>query len=320
MDCLMALDESHSCDAKNFDRVIYNIFGGQGKTALNANRQLKEQRKWRIIIVSSGEISAFQMVEGSGGKSKAGQQVRMLDIPITCDIVKDAASADALKLACSRYYGTAGIAFVQSLMDKFKTADQMQKQIGEAIEAEFLKLPKTDAPEKSRAMKHFALVKVAGIMAVKLIGLPLTTSEVSDSVDTVANAWLNNSSLLPDVERGIVSVRDFIQKHSDSRFKKVNDETQTDERLQVNLLAGFWDIQNRIYYFTPAAFREACGDSDMREVARELKKREMLHTNETDRLNIQFQPKIKMDNDIEKLLTRQRCYAVKASIHSVDPD
>jgi uncharacterized protein (DUF927 family) len=62
-DGVMILDELQSCAAKDFGSVIYNLFGGQGKSAMDASRNLKKQRAWRILSLSTGEISSKQKIE-----------------------------------------------------------------------------------------------------------------------------------------------------------------------------------------------------------------------------------------------------------------
>jgi putative DNA primase/helicase len=125
-DMLLALDEMGTCDARDFGKVIYDLFGGKGKSCLNKNSTLQAQRTWRIQGLSTGEISVQQKIkEDSGRKPKTGHLVRMVDIPIREGVIRETHGKSAgdiamtLKKATARFYGTAGPAFLEGLI-RFK--------------------------------------------------------------------------------------------------------------------------------------------------------------------------------------------------------
>ena len=61
-----ASSEIGTCTAKDFGQVIYMLAGGRGKVAMNAERNLKPVRIWRLQFISTGEISARQKMEEEG--------------------------------------------------------------------------------------------------------------------------------------------------------------------------------------------------------------------------------------------------------------
>ena len=79
---------------------------------------LREPRTWRVLILSSGEVPIeAKLADDRGKKTRAGQLVRMLDIPAArpCGVFDqagpngDAADlAKQCKLAATSAYGTAG--------------------------------------------------------------------------------------------------------------------------------------------------------------------------------------------------------------------
>src|SRR3569623_380465 len=81
-DSLLILDEIHTCGAKDFGQVAYNITGGKGKTVMDKDRNVKQQRTWRTFVLSTGEISVRQKIEEEGNKVRAGQLVRLADVPV----------------------------------------------------------------------------------------------------------------------------------------------------------------------------------------------------------------------------------------------
>jgi hypothetical protein len=162
-------------------------------------------------------------------------------------------------------------------------------------------------------MKHFALVKTAGVLAADLLELPLSEKDIHNAVNTVADAWIQEAGSLSDVERGIIALRDFILQHRESRFRKLPD----DDRFQIIDLCGYWDMDARIYYFTEGGIKKACLEYDWKAVVEALAERQHLHTNEKDHRNIKFPSRIMKHKGVDKLETL-RGYAVRSSIH--DPN
>jgi putative DNA primase/helicase len=82
-DGLLALDEMGSCDAEDFSKVLYDLAGGQGKSRLTEESALRERRSWRILVLSTGEISVRQRIEEGQRATRralAGQLTRFVDI------------------------------------------------------------------------------------------------------------------------------------------------------------------------------------------------------------------------------------------------
>jgi len=63
VDGVLMLDELQTCTTKDFGNVVYNLLGGQGKSAMDSNRNLRKARSWRIVLFSTGEISGQQKIE-----------------------------------------------------------------------------------------------------------------------------------------------------------------------------------------------------------------------------------------------------------------
>jgi hypothetical protein len=148
-------------------------------------------------------------------------------------------------------------------------------------------------------MEHLALVKIAGMMASKLLDLPITPEEISDSVNYVAQAWVDNTDALPDAERGVIALREFITKHGESRFKRL----PADDRQQIPNLAGYWHKENSEYYLTKSGWEEACSGFNASDVAEQLKVLKLLRHD--DRRNT-----VKVEIDQK----RPRLYAISAAI------
>jgi len=288
-DGLLVLDELGTCAARDFGKAVYDLAGGQGKAAMDQNRNLKQPRAWRILLLSTGEIPARQKMEEDRRTVKAGQMLRLIDIPTGDSILSDgtpepAQLVDTLKRNSGMYFGTAGPAFMAALIHPTEDTGELRDTVTSLLDKTAKALtPPGAGPEQARAIKKFALVAVAGILAVRLGVLPLTEKEITESIRVVLNAWLTDAAPLPDVERGVEAVRDFILRHQDARFYWLRWLSEKDRPI-VRDLAGYWDEEEGFYLFTPEGFQEACHGHDPKAVARELARRGLLFKNQSDRL------------------------------------
>jgi len=281
-DSLLVLDEIASYHGKDFGRVIYNIVSGKAKARMSRDADLKAQTTWRTLILSTGEISAQKKIE-EYEKVHAGQLLRLLDIPTHEAIIKTTHGSEPeqfalnLKQSCAKYFGVAGSGFIKTLIRKYSNSHTLRYAISEKINrySSFLKFEKV-TPEQLRALRRFALVGVAGEMAVELGVLPFSTEEIKNSIQMVAHAWLTESSQLPDNVRGCVAVQQFILANP-SRFRDamIQPSNPAYSATEKNL-AGYKNQLGDLYWFLPDGFAEACGNNDVKEVARELRVRGIL--------------------------------------------
>ncbi|RRQ22446.1 DUF927 domain-containing protein [Thiohalobacter thiocyanaticus] len=315
-DGLLALDELGSLDAEDFGRVIYDLAGGQGKAAMNANRTLKEQHTWRNLILSTGEISGQQKIQENRRQTKAGQQLRFMDIPITGGIIEEtrglepAEFANRLKRACGQYYGTAGPAFLHAIVQRFHTSAHLQQAITEQVDRETGRLAEgVSAPEHRRAIHKLALVLDAGEMAQKYGVLPHLL-DIRQSIETVRDAWLADSNNRPSTILGARAVKGFIQKHRE-RFRDAL--TYGGPPSPHRDICGYYNGQADLYIFTDEGFAEACGGHNAQVVASELSSRGLLHMNDG-----RYKSKHVIMQDGQK--RRSRYYAVKGHIYDEEFD
>ena len=260
-DNILVLDELGTCSSRDFGGVIYNLASGLGRAAMDRNRNLKAQRIWRNMLLSTGEVSSRSKIEEESVKTsaKAGQLVRLLDIPVS-GIVGDEkdpkAFVDQLKLACGQYYGSAGPEFVRQLTAVFESATELRDAVSEFIGASMTRLGASKLrPALERAAKKFALVEVAGILGVTFEILPFTDEEIKSSVRTAYDAWLTEAEAIPDDIRAVLAVRGFILKHRESRFR--HQPIRENEPKTIDL-CGYFHRTDNFYLFTPAGFKEAC--------------------------------------------------------------
>jgi putative DNA primase/helicase len=173
-DTLMALDELGVIESRELHAAVYQLAIGHGKSRARRDGSIRASAKWRVIVVSSGEVSiASKVEEDRGRKAKAGQEVRILDIPADAgtkygafDKPRDGESsaaglADEIYKSAHEFYGTAGPAFLQAIIDH--GIDKITDTINAAIE-EFCNQVValgTDGQIR-RAARRLGLIAVAG--------------------------------------------------------------------------------------------------------------------------------------------------------------
>ncbi len=172
---MLALDEMGQMDAKQLGETAYMLSNGQGKQRANKSGGTSILREWKLMILSTGELSIKEAIESIGGKAKAGQEVRMIDInaDVQHGIYEElhefndgAELSEHLNTQSLLYHGTAFEVFLNKLiLNKDKV-----KPVFDSIKGKFIEvLPKdieVDGQVK-RIANRFALIATAGELATK---------------------------------------------------------------------------------------------------------------------------------------------------------
>lgn len=268
-DCLLALDEISECDPKEVGAIVYALGNGRGKQRASRSGNAKGVTRWRCFVISSGERSIDTTMQEAGQQVKAGQSMRLLDIPAAQtygawddlhDVVSPAAFSDAIKRSAGQHYGHAGRAFLGKLT--FDTSDFC----AELDKLKALPLFATDGSEgqDKRAAGRFALIGLAGELATEY---GLTGWAVGDAVKSAAHAfnlWRTGRGKGNDERRQIADkVLSFIQRHGDARFANAD---YTGGSQNVRDRAGWWrnNSAGREYLFTSDGMREALKGFDFK--------------------------------------------------------
>jgi putative DNA primase/helicase len=207
------------------------------------------------------------MTEG-GHRVKAGQSVRLLDVPAQRtygawdnlhQFDTGTAFSDALKIEAATHYGYAGRAFLEKLTrdheDSFSAAL-------DAIKA----MPEFQAPggegQAKRAAGRFAVLALAGELATDYGVTGWAKNDAIHAAVVGFEAWLSlrGGAGQGNSERGQIMERitSFIERHGDSRFSDA-DDTDAHRALLVRDRAGYWRStgEGRTHLFTADGLREA---------------------------------------------------------------
>ena len=266
-DSLLALDEISECDPRQVGEVVYMLGNGRGKQRASRTGSARAVTRWRSSVLSTGERSiATTMAEG-GHRIKAGQSVRLLDVPAqrtfgAWDNLHQHASgtafSDAIKRAAVTDYGHAGRAFLEKL-----TRDH-ESNFSEALDA-LKALPELQAPgdesQSKRVAARFAVLALAGELATSYGVTGWTEGEAIRAAAVGFAAWQSlRGAGRGNAERDQITERitSFIERHGDSRFSDADSED--DQRAaMVRDRAGWWRAGDggRVYLFNADGLREA---------------------------------------------------------------
>jgi putative DNA primase/helicase len=268
-DCLLALDEISECDPKEVGAIVYALGNGRGKQRASRSGNARCVTKWRCFVISSGERTIATTMQEGGHRAKAGQSMRLLDIPAAQaygawdalhGAISPAAFSDAIKRAAAQQHGQAGRAFLEKLA--FDTADYC----AELDKIKALPLFTSDGTEgqDKRVAARFALIGLAGELATQY---GVTGWPVGDAVKAAAHAfklWQSGRGKGNDERRQIADkVRSFIERHGDARFSNAD---YTGDTQPVRDRAGWWrsNGDGREYLFTADGMREALKGFDFK--------------------------------------------------------
>ncbi len=120
------LDELAQVDPKEAGEVAYMLANGSGKARAGKNGAARARQEWRLLFLSAGEVGLAQHISESGKRIKAGQTVRLVDIPADAgrgfglfDVLhgygSGAALSHLLTESAARYYGTAAVSFLERI-------------------------------------------------------------------------------------------------------------------------------------------------------------------------------------------------------------
>ena len=229
-DTFLPLDEIGVASGHEVGNVIYSIAGGVGKQRANRDGSAKLPNTWRIFILSTGEISISDKIREGGKRTRAGQEIRVLDI--NADAGKGLGVFDVgdspenlarkLRQAAVDFYGTAGPAFIKAIIAKTddvatiaqESLDTFPEQVAANVQS----------GQVLRAANRIGLVAVAGELAIQLDILPWPTGSVNEAAADAFRNWHaeRGGNDPAEVRAAIEQIRGLLERYGDSRFDSPN--------------------------------------------------------------------------------------------------
>lgn len=267
-DCLLALDEISECDPREVGNIVYSLGNGRGKQRAGRTGNARAVTRWRAFIISTGERTIGTTMAEGGHRTKAGQAVRLLDIPAArrfgCfDELHGAATgtalSDAIKRAAATHYGRAGRAFLERLTHDGRDFAATLERIKD--------LPHFNGNDfegqDKRAAGRFALLALAGEAATDYGVTGWPEGAAIEAAAVGFKSWRSTRGKGNDEKRQILErLAGFLERHGDSRFSDwAADGSMIRDR------AGWWkpdDQGGRLYLFTADGLREALKGYDLK--------------------------------------------------------
>ena len=249
-DALLCLDEVAQMDGKMIGDAAYMLANGQGKSRAGRTGAARPRLTWRLLFLSTGEIELAEHMSEAGKKARAGQELRMIDLPADAgagrgvfeelhEFESGGELAEHLKLAAVKTYGTAGRAWLEYLTDNTAGLSRILRDRMTAIEPDLV--PEAASGQVRDAGRFFALLAAAGELATEqgLTGWPVGTARAG--VLTCFNAWLTarpaGIGQSEDIQI-LRQVREWFGTYGEMNFKRWG-VTDAEHPKDVPMMAGW---------------------------------------------------------------------------------
>jgi putative DNA primase/helicase len=232
-DSLLILDELGEMPPKEAAIASYMLCGGISKCRSTKNLALAGLSEWRLIFLSSGELTLAAHVAQSGTQVNVGQEVRMLDIPAeslgsqgifenTHGFLSPGLFASMLSKGSEKYFGTAIDDFLSKVVEMphlLETLSERRKQFVDRVSNHH------QHGQIQRALNRFSLLAAAGELGIELGTLSWQPGEANTQVQKCftdwSGAWAAGGSR--EKHQLIQQVKSLLQEFGPSRFPILHD-------------------------------------------------------------------------------------------------
>ncbi|MEZ5450319.1 MAG: hypothetical protein R3E89_15575 [Thiolinea sp.] len=197
---------------------------------------------WRLIFLSTGEVALADMLAQVRQRVKAGQQVRVIDIPADAgqglgifdtlpeEYGSGGAYADHLKDITKQQHGTAFIAYLEKLVQDIPTHLQTIRNYREQWREEYL--PGSADSQVKRVADHSPPSQRAGSWQPTLV-LPAGIRVMPGPVRRCASMPGSTSGGLGNQEEAdiLAFVRNHFEEHGAAKYVYINLRAQDDKTM-----------------------------------------------------------------------------------------
>jgi putative DNA primase/helicase len=247
-DGFLSLDEIGQLELGKAGEVSYLLAHGTEKLRSTKSIVNRRRRTWRVLFISSGEVSLADHNAAGGKKTHAGQEVRMVDLPLDAGAmgaVEDvhgaigpAQFADALVRAAAEHYGAVGLAWLGWASANYKSLPDRLRELMTACLDQWV--PELASGQVRRVGALFALVAASGELATEAGLTGWSKGSATVAARTCFNAWIEGRGGIGDGEDRMMirQVRGFLQEGLEGRFSHWS-RAVDDHKSNVAKLAGF---------------------------------------------------------------------------------
>lgn len=226
-DGMMLLDEMGQGNPEAVGMAAYRLFNGTGKMQGAKDGGNREQARWRVMVLSTGEIDLAAFMNGGGKRARAGQEVRLASLP--ADAGKGLGAfdqlngfpdsgqlAEAMEAATMDSHGRVGREFVERIAAR---SDEIAVMLRNAIKKSYAGLPEGASGQVRRVAARFAVAAEALEIAT---GEGLTgwaPGEGRAAVMTCFDCWLARYGIGNREDETIIAQAEaWFGAHAMSRF------------------------------------------------------------------------------------------------------
>lgn len=285
-DSLLILDEMGQVLPAKIGDIAYMLANGKGKIRASPRSAIQPERTWRLLALSSGEITISEHMDEAGKKIKAGQEVRIVDIPADAgagygifECLHGFASPEKLAMTLehngSQAYGSPLVGFLEQFTADFENCVALARSFMDDFLSQYQ--PPDATPQQRRVIRRFAVVAAAGEIAGRLGVTGWPEGEAMRGVATCLRDWWDDKhgNDRQEADRIIAQVHRFIESQGGGRFYDLRDTDAPDNetvcfRHQINEQVVDFFISSDVFH------KEVCTGFDPAKVCRLLRDRGIL--------------------------------------------
>ncbi|MBL0551156.1 DUF927 domain-containing protein [Aeromonas caviae] len=277
-DALLCLDEIGEQAGKEVGQTAYMLANGQGKGRSQQDGELRERKAWRVLFLSTGELSLEDHAAEAGKRTQAGMEVRTIQIPsdtgqygafeLLHGQPDGRAFADALNGASKHQHGTAFRTYIAALAEELdKHRDRLKVEIRRLADE---LTPKGAGNQVGRAINRFALVAAAGELATELGITSWPSGEALRAARACLQAWLDERGHLGNHEEVTIlrQIQGFMIANQYTRFADLSDPNHRPANMvgyRKNPCVGSDTVE---FWILPSSWKEMTRGHDPQKVAR----------------------------------------------------
>lgn len=271
-DCLLPLDELGQADSKTVGETVYMLANNQGKSRMKSSAVLKRNYEWRVLVISSGEVTLETKMQEAGKKVYAGMEVRFINIPAEVEgaygvfeelhgFASGHEFSRHLQDGCSKYYGTAIRAFLQGIAGKADTLIDSIRKVQNDFNASNIKGEVSG--QVKRVAGRFGLIAAAGELAIAMGILPLQEGDSLKAASKCFNDWLESRGSTDNLEteKAIEQIRAYLERYGTSKFITLAENGGEYNQSRPIERIGYRQLKDGVYhyYVLPEAYKsELC--------------------------------------------------------------
>ncbi|QCE35371.1 DUF927 domain-containing protein [Acetobacteraceae bacterium] len=257
-DGVLFIDEMQEANDKALSKAAYMLANGRGKARYTDGKLIT----WRLLFLSTGESPLKDLIERQGGKSNAGQEVRITDIQAdngTYGVFdtkykfnSGGEFADHLTTSLSENYGTAGDEWLKELVKQDLKA--LKKRINSDMR-DFIEISYPEIEKRGQittVLKRFAICAIAGELATEWKILPWEKGTATRLILSVAKDWLSERGTGSLEELRIFAELKTIIDMNEDRFQLVSEDLAPRERLGWKR----FEDGGLVYFLLPSGLRD----------------------------------------------------------------